>query len=173
MGGSTGDTEGTSGLVGEEAVEVRKGRILVIDDEKNSRLGLAKLLGEDGFAVSALAAVPGDLRALQGIAFDLIITDVKMPQRSGIDLLQALQASGCRTPVIVVTAHRALQDDLKTRNGQILDVLDKPLDYTALMQVIQTALGDGGGFPKVATPLGGWGRGPGPVPWGTGREGGR
>src|SRR5262245_30863059 len=98
-------------------------RILVVDDEPGMRAGLAEVLRRGGFEVE-LAATAEDARArLESSAVDLLVTDVRLPGRSGMDLLRDLRDAGIETPTIVITAHGTIEDAVAAMKLGALDFL--------------------------------------------------
>jgi len=78
--------------------------ILVVDDEKNIREGLAESLGLDGYRVRTAADGAEGLRAVEAGDVDLVITDLRMPSLSGGELLEKVSGRYPGLPVIVLTA---------------------------------------------------------------------
>ena len=81
-----------------------KGRILVVDDEASARTGLEKLLRQEGFTVRIEADGAAGLRAADEFAPDVVVTDLRMPQMDGMQLLTSLREQDRGLPVIVATA---------------------------------------------------------------------
>ncbi|HQF25819.1 MAG TPA: response regulator, partial [Polyangiaceae bacterium] len=80
-------------------------RVLVIDDEDVVHASMRKVLSRLGFGVDGVLSAREGLARLQTDSFDLIITDLMMPQMNGIELLQELRARGNTTPVLMVTGY--------------------------------------------------------------------
>ena len=114
--------------------------IHVIDDDDAVRHSLAFLLTSSGFEVkqhdSAAAFLEAGIPAKAGC----IITDVRMPGLSGVELLEKLDVAGCRIPVIVVTGHADVPLAVEAMKLGAADFLEKPFDDEALMGAIRTCL---------------------------------
>ena len=80
-----------------------RGSILLVEDEPNARRGLKALLEQEGFEVVAAADGQEALELLAGFGPDVVLTDVRMPKMSGLELLAELQRRGLNLRVIVLT----------------------------------------------------------------------
>src|SRR5918993_2153162 len=90
-----------------------KGRILVVDDEADIRESLEVLLDMEGYAVE-LAVDGGDgLRKLSKARYDMVLLDLMMPDRSGMDVLAEIRAKDHETPIIMLTAYGSLEVAVK------------------------------------------------------------
>jgi DNA-binding NtrC family response regulator len=85
-------------------------RILVVDDEAAQRDILGGFLRKQGFDVQEAASAPEALARLREAAVDLMLTDVKMPGMSGLDLLREARALNPELPVVVLTAYGNVTD---------------------------------------------------------------
>src|SRR5690242_5504450 len=115
-------------------------RVLVVDDEQSARSGLEKLLRMEGYAVDT--AVDG-LNALAIAAEhppDVVVTDLNMPQMDGAALLTKLRAQDPDLPVILVTASTDVTAAVSAMRAGADDYLTKPIDFDALLLVIERAL---------------------------------
>lgn len=117
-----------------------KFNILIIDDEKNIRQGLAAALEMDGYNV--LMADNGETGlqlALRG-DIDLIITDLRMPGISGEEVLQKVTAASPGLPVIVLTGHGSIDTAVDAMRAGAYDFLTKPLNLDRLSLIVKRAL---------------------------------
>jgi len=122
-------------------------RILVVDDEPDTLVYVSALLEDSGYEVRTAASSAGALAALQEFAADVVLIDVLMPGRSGLDLLVTLRKSerwaGLRL-VVMTGMDQILKDDCQSYLGSHHGVrgpdavLGKPLDPAALMSVLTT-----------------------------------
>ena len=103
-------------------------RVLLVDDD-DAQLEMLRLwLAHEGHAVTVAVGGVAGLAALARAAFDVIVTDLRMPEISGLDLVQATQAHQPGVPVIVLSGQGTLADALEAlREGQIFEFLQKPL----------------------------------------------
>jgi DNA-binding NtrC family response regulator len=133
-------------IVAEEVVQrtarpvEAKGRILVVDDEVNTRTALAELLRDEGYAVESAADAFTALDKLSGFAPDLVLTDLKMPGMDGCTLLERMRASDPDLPVIVMTAFGAIETAERARRAGARDYLTKPVNFAELSVLVTRAL---------------------------------
>lgn len=117
--------------------------IHVIDDDEAVRQSLAFLLATAGHLVhehaSARAFVEAGLPAADPTA-SCIITDVRMPDMTGIELLQHLKEKGSAVPVIVVTGHGDVPLAVEAMKLGAADFLEKPFDDVAILDTVKAAL---------------------------------
>jgi two-component system response regulator PilR (NtrC family) len=81
-----------------------KGRILVVDDERSMQEFLEIFFRREGFEVVTAADVDSALLAIDADDFDLVISDVQMPERNGLEVLRAVKETAPETIVIMITA---------------------------------------------------------------------
>ncbi len=117
-----------------------KANILVVDDEKNIREGLAEALSLDGHAVRVAADGTEGLKAVEEGAIDLVITDLKMPAMSGTELLKTLAGRYPGLPVIVLTGHGTIEDAVEAMRYGAFDFLTKPVNLDHLSLLAKRAL---------------------------------
>lgn len=118
--------------------------IHVIDDDAQVRRSLAFLLGSAGFEAATHESALAFLEVLPGIGPGCILTDVRMPDMNGIDLLKRLRQPGGALPVIVMTGHGDLSLAVEAMKAGALDFLEKPFDDDALLASVRMAIGLGG-----------------------------
>lgn len=101
-------------------------RVLLVDDEENLRLALRTYLRKQGYDVSAVGSVDAALAELERDPVDFLVTDVKMPGRSGLELLNTTRQRWPATVVIVMSAYGSHEDALAAIKGGAQDYLTKP-----------------------------------------------
>jgi DNA-binding NtrC family response regulator len=112
-------------------------RILVVDDEPAIRAGLEEALQEAGFATQA-AGDGGKAAALAlQQSFDLCLSDIRMPETSGIELLRRLAATSPETMVMLMTAHGELDTAVEALRLGAVDYLLKPFRHEELIVKVQ------------------------------------
>ena len=117
-----------------------KFRLLVVDDEKNIREGLAAGLELDGLDVeTASDGNEGLKRFLKG-DIDLVISDLRMPGLSGIELLRKIQAETPGTPIILLTGHGTVETAVEAMRLGAWDFLTKPVNIDHLSLLVKQAL---------------------------------
>jgi len=116
-------------------------RILVVEDERKVASFIRQGLEEEGHAVE----VAGDGAAALDLilvppAYDLIVLDVMLPRRDGLDVLKTLRARGVRTPVLILTARDAVADKVAGLDLGADDYLTKPFAFEELLARVRALL---------------------------------
>lgn len=105
-------------------------KILVVDDEPEILETISEFLTAEGFRVTTAASGEDALACIAADSFPLMITDMKMPGLSGLDLLRKVKTQDEDTEVIVLTGYGTLENAIEAlRNGGAYDYLRKPLEY--------------------------------------------
>ena len=112
----------------------------VIDDDDALRDSLSFLLDAAGIPVATYPSAVAFLAALPGITGGCIVTDIRMPEMSGMELLRHLKESGSPLQVIVMTGHGDVPLAVEAMRLGAADFLEKPFDDDALIASVQTAL---------------------------------
>jgi CheY-like chemotaxis protein len=110
-------------------------RILVVDDNADALEMLELSLGISGARVKAVTSVDDAVQA-DPAAFDVVITDLSMPGRSGFELLRAFRERAPAVPVIAVTGHSLLAEQERDRSGGFSMYLIKPVEHPRLVRAI-------------------------------------
>ena len=115
-------------------------KILVVDDERGLCAGIQEALRREGYQVDA-ANDPQTALTLAGERlYNLVITDLKMPGMSGLDLLQQVKAKTRDTLFILMTAYGTVESAVETMKAGAYDYLSKPLDMQRLRALVLKAL---------------------------------
>ncbi len=117
-----------------------KGRVHVIDDDDALRESLAFLLGTADIEVESYASAAAFLEVLPHTRVSCVITDVRMPGLSGIDLLRRLKELKIEVPVIVITGHGDVPLAVEAMKVGAVDFLEKPFDDEVLLASVRSAL---------------------------------
>jgi len=112
----------------------------VVDDEEAVRNSLAFLLGTSGFAVRTHASAASFLEIASSIKNGCLVTDLRMPDIDGVELLRRLSAQGSMLPAIVVTGHGDVQMAVEAMKNGALDFIEKPFSDDVLIESIQRAV---------------------------------
>ena len=115
-------------------------RILAVDDMEFNRDHLRRVLEVEGHEVETAADGRSALERLRGKTFHLVITDLRMPDMSGLDLLSSLRAERIPVGVIVLTAYGDTADALRTMKAGADDFLTKPYDPDHLRFLVKRTL---------------------------------
>jgi two-component system response regulator PilR (NtrC family) len=115
-------------------------RILVVDDERSMREFLAIMLTRDGHEVVAAENGAQALAVLRQRPFDLLVSDIRMPDCSGIDVLREAKALQPDLPGILMTAFSSTQTAIEALRTGALDYISKPFDVDEMKRVVAQAL---------------------------------
>jgi two-component system response regulator PilR (NtrC family) len=115
-------------------------RILVVDDERSMQEFLEILLRKEGYDVVTAGDVPSALVALDSDDFDLVISDIQMPDRSGLDLLRALRQAQPDIVAIMITAFATTETALAAMKEGAYDYITKPFKVDEIKLVVKKAL---------------------------------
>lgn len=113
--------------------------IHIVDDEAPVRSSLAFLLMSAGFAVRVHDSGPSFLEAMTDPATACLVTDLRMPQMSGVELLEALAARGQSIPAIVITGHGDVPMAVAAMKAGASDFIEKPFADEVLIDAIHRA----------------------------------
>lgn len=116
-------------------------RIYVVDDDPKIGELFAKVLGRDGYATRGFTAAGALLEAVDdGEAPDLVLTDLMMPDVTGMELIEALRERGLTVPVIVMTAHSSVQSAVEAMRVGAFHYLQKPVNLEEMRALLAKAL---------------------------------
>jgi len=110
-----------------------RGRILVIDDEADIRESLQTLLELEGYTVHLADCAAEGLRRIEAGIYDLVLLDLMMPDRSGLDLLGDIRARDPETPVFLITAYGSVEVAVQALKSGANDYFSKPWDNEKLV----------------------------------------
>ena len=117
-----------------------KSRILIVDDEATIRASLQESLSNDGYEVEIAETGEEALAKCHGTSFDLVITDLRLPGVSGLDILKALRNQGNQTPVIMMTAYGDVDTAVSSMRLGAYDFIPKPFKLGAIKKQVRSAL---------------------------------
>lgn len=109
-------------------------RILVVEDERKVRSFVQKGFEEEGYAVDTAANGEEAIYLAETNDYDLIILDWMIPKPDGPAVVKSLRASGLTTPVIMLTARDAVQDEIHGFDSGADDYLTKPFEFAVLLR---------------------------------------
>jgi DNA-binding NtrC family response regulator len=113
--------------------------ILVVDDEKDSRSGIAHFLKKSSYDVVTAEDGKEAWEFFKANHHDLVLTDMRMPGISGIDLLKRVKTIAPRTKVIIITAYGEVESYLEAMNHGAFEYLNKPIKIKELIKLINKA----------------------------------
>src|SRR5215468_5536468 len=136
-------------------------RVWLVDDDASIRWVLERAFRNGGMSPRAFEAAEPALDALRREAPDVLVTDIRMPGQSGLDLLKKIRDARPALPVIVMTAHSDLGSAVSAYEGGAFEYLPKPFDIDQAVALVRRAAnahpqsgGDSGGTPRIPELLG-------------------
>ena len=117
-------------------------RILIVDDEASIRDMLAFFFHKRGFEAMTASSFTEGVAAAARFNPDLILSDIKMPDGNGLDLLRKVKGESPKTPVIMITAHTSTQDAIEAMKAGAVDYIAKPFNVEELAMIVDRALGE-------------------------------
>jgi DNA-binding NtrC family response regulator len=115
-------------------------RILVADDDAVIREGLRRILTAEGYEVEVVSNGRAALDRLEQKRFKLLITDLKMPGMSGLEVLQAIRSFQPELPVILITGYAAIDNAVEAMKNGATDYLSKPFANDELVSKVKHAI---------------------------------
>src|ERR1700761_4871644 len=117
-----------------------KGSILVVDDESEIREGLEMLLASEGYGGSTRATGASGLAKLEEYPFDLLLLDVSLPDRNGIDLLREIRLRDPQLSVVLITAYGSIDMARSAFKNGAMDYITKPWSNDELLAQVAQAV---------------------------------
>ncbi len=114
--------------------------LLVVDDEPQMLIAIKETLRRQGYAITTAANGMEALCRLREKCFQLVLTDMRMPELSGLDLLRKIKSLAPGTPVVLLTAYGTVQNAVDAMKHGAFDYLLKPFSSDALESVVRRAL---------------------------------
>ena len=121
---------------------VRKTRVYVVDDDDAVAKSICWLMESADHPAMALASAQELLALLPVDGEGCIVTDVRMPGMSGLELITALAEAGCGVPVVVITAHGDIRMAVEAMKLGVLDFVEKPFEEKALLAAVENGLAE-------------------------------
>jgi two-component system response regulator QseB len=115
-------------------------RVLVVEDDRMIARGLERALRQDGHAVDGVADGKSAAEALRTSVFDLVLLDLGLPGRGGLEVLRELRGRGDSTPVIIVTARDDVQNRIDGLDAGADDYIVKPFDLDEVAARMRSVL---------------------------------
>src|SRR5579862_6645778 len=117
-----------------------KGSVLVIDDENEIRESLAQLLQFEGYTTDSAPTADEGLRRLESGLFDLVLLDINLPDRNGLDVLQQIKRESPEVGVIMITAYASTQTAFQASKQGADSYITKPWDNDKLLLEIRNTV---------------------------------
>ena len=127
--------------------------VWIVDDDRSIRWVIEKALSREGIAFSSFSSAQEALDALSGSAPEVLVSDVRMPGLSGLELLQTVKQRHPAVPVIVMTAYSDLDSAVAAFQGGAYEYLPKPFDVDQAVELIRRALDESRRESEASEPL--------------------
>ncbi len=114
--------------------------ILVVDDERNIRVVIQKFLKQEGYEVDTARNYEEAITLLNEIRYELVLTDMKLPGKSGIELLKVIKRETPDIPVIMITAYGSIENAVEAIKEGAYNYLTKPLELDDMLVIIKHTL---------------------------------
>ncbi len=114
--------------------------ILIVDDEQSIRRSVADILEDEGYRAEMAADADAALRSIDAERPDLVLLDVAMPGRDGIEVLEELRAELPDLPVVMMSGHGTIETAVRATRLGAYDFLEKPLSYDKLLLSVRHGL---------------------------------
>jgi FixJ family two-component response regulator len=114
--------------------------VAIVDDDEPMRRATSNLLESAGFATAIFPDAAAFLGSTQRPAVSCLVTDMRMPGMSGLELHESLVASGSVIPTVLITAYPDETTRLRARNAGVLCLLPKPVPPEELCECVRSAL---------------------------------
>src|SRR5262245_21318526 len=121
---------------------MQKTKVLIVDDEPAIREVLEMILQEWGYDVRLASDGVEAKETVESYQPDIVVSDVVMPQLSGLDLLRARKTGDPARPVVLITAHASIDLAVESMKQGAQDFLTKPMDYPKLRAILKAAESD-------------------------------
>ncbi len=118
--------------------------ILIVDDEEGLRKGLSRLLEDDGYTVVCAEDGEKALDIIRSMHIDLILTDMRMPGMSGIELLKKVRKIRGDIGVIILTGYGEIESYIEAMNFGAMEYVSKPFKVNELKFIVNKILSDPG-----------------------------
>ncbi len=118
------------------------GRILIVEDRDSLRRMLERALSQEGYEVAAAADGLAGIRLVEERGFDLVLTDLKLPDASGLEVLAASRRAQPGTPVVVLTGFGTVGTAVEAMKLGAYDFREKPVEIDDLSRLIEQAIGE-------------------------------
>jgi two-component system, NtrC family, nitrogen regulation response regulator NtrX len=118
----------------------RKAHLLLVDDDPSTLASLSRAFRLAGHEATVCDNAPRALELLRAETFDLILSDVVMPGKGGLELLEDLKQAGVKTPIVLISGQANVEMAVKATKLGALDFLEKPLSTDKLLVTVENAL---------------------------------
>ncbi len=124
------------------APQPRGERVLVIDDDPGLAEVIELLLSREGYAAECVGTVKAGLKRIGAVEVDLVITDLKLPDGTGLDAIRAIRASHAELPIIMITSYSSMENAIAALRAGAVDYIIKPFDNDEFLHSVARALNE-------------------------------
>ena len=103
------------------------GRILIVDDDPYFLRVLSRILSGENFQVTTAEGATQAAQVLKENSFDIVISDLRLPDGDGLSILQQVRKAGLEVPVVILTAYGEVDSYLEAMNAGVTEYLNKPV----------------------------------------------
>lgn len=123
-----------------ESANIARSRILLVDDDPSLLRLMSIRLSSEGYEVFSAHGGTEALQAIKNQHFDLVLSDLRMPDLDGLSLFKRFLELGKETPVILMTAHGTIDDAIAATREGVTGFLTKPIDHDELRKTLKEAI---------------------------------
>jgi DNA-binding NtrC family response regulator len=117
-------------------------RVLLVDDDPGVAEVLGLLLEREGYAVFPAAARKQAIALVESREFDVVVTDLKLPDGTGLDVIAGVRARRPRLPIIMITSYSSMESAIDALRAGANDYVVKPFDNDEFLRAISRALSE-------------------------------
>src|SRR5262250_896243 len=122
------------------ATVAKKAQLLLVDDDPNTLASLSRAFRLAGHEATVCDNANRAIELLRNESFDLILSDVVMPGKTGMELLDELKKAGVKTPIVLISGQANIEMAVKATKLGALDFLEKPISTDKLLVTVENAL---------------------------------
>ncbi|MFB3923022.1 MAG: response regulator [Terriglobia bacterium] len=115
-------------------------RILVVDDDPYFLRVISRILSGESFQVTTAEGASQATQILKEHTFDIVISDLRLPDGDGLSILQQARSAGLEVPVVILTAYGEVDSYLEAMNAGVTEYLNKPVKSEELIAVVRSCL---------------------------------
>src|ERR1017187_6659539 len=116
-----------------------KPQVLVVEDDYGVRTTLVNMLELEGYQVEAVASTADAMSRLRSNAYPIVISDIYIDDRTGLDVLESAKRSNPNCSVILMTARGSMETVMAATRGGAFDYIAKPFDFDRILETIKRA----------------------------------
>ncbi len=120
----------------------RGARVLVIDDDPGLAEVIELLLNREGYAAERAGTLKAGLDRIRAVEVDLVITDLKLPDGTGLDAIRAIRAGHTELPIIMITSYSSMESAIAALRAGAVDYIIKPFDNDEFLHAVERALNE-------------------------------